>query len=170
VWEVVLNLVVLRREVVGFGLAFLAHQRRELLRLVHVVRNRSHVIEELAQQIPSAFTLHDVGSEQGIASDFHRLLEEELFALIRVDVAQPLIGKRCRAVGGLGGRGEPALVDASAVSAKGVQVIGVELQAATRNHEGSRNPARRQPQDTTGCIDDFFYAGTIHHLRRFLLF
>src|SRR5204863_1597031 len=42
------DLVVLRREVVRLRLAAAADQRRLFLTLVHVVRNRAEVVEELA--------------------------------------------------------------------------------------------------------------------------
>ena len=64
VGKVIANLVVLRREIVGFGFALVSDQLGELVALMHVVRNRAHVVEKLAEQIPALFTLHDVRTEQ----------------------------------------------------------------------------------------------------------
>jgi len=49
VGEVIVELVVLGREVVGLGLALVADEVRDLVALVHVVGNRPHVVEKLAE-------------------------------------------------------------------------------------------------------------------------
>ena len=54
VGKIVVLEVVLRREIVGLGLALLADARGELVVLVHVVRNRAEIVEELAEQVPAA--------------------------------------------------------------------------------------------------------------------
>ena len=54
VGEVVADGVELRRKVVGLGLALLADQRGLGVVLVHVVRDRPHVVEELAVHRPAA--------------------------------------------------------------------------------------------------------------------
>ena len=51
--EVVVGLVVLRREVVRLGLAAAADQLGLRIALVHVMRDRAHVVEELAEQVPA---------------------------------------------------------------------------------------------------------------------
>ena len=80
VGKVVLDLVVLRREVIGFRLALLAHQLGERVALVHVVGNGAHVVEELAEQVPAAFALHDVGAQQQVAGSFDGFFQQELAA------------------------------------------------------------------------------------------
>src|SRR5687768_17182494 len=60
----VFNLVVLRRKVVRLGLTFLPDELRERIALMHVMRDRSQVVEELAEQIPPALALHRRGSEE----------------------------------------------------------------------------------------------------------
>ena len=55
--EVVVDLVVLRRKVVGLGLAAAADPLGVLVALVHVMRNRPQVVEELAEQVPAALAL-----------------------------------------------------------------------------------------------------------------
>ena len=59
--------VVLRGEVIRFRLAVPADLARVRFGLVHVVRNRPHVIEELAKQIPASIALHDVGTKHQVA-------------------------------------------------------------------------------------------------------
>ena len=58
VGEVTAELIVLRRKVISFRLALVSNQFGEFVALVHVMRNRAQVVEELAQQIPALFTLH----------------------------------------------------------------------------------------------------------------
>src|SRR5215510_3455205 len=69
VWEIVLNNVVLRRKVIRFGFAFLADLLGKFLALMHVMRDRSEIIEEFAEDIPSAFARHDIGSEQIVSGN-----------------------------------------------------------------------------------------------------
>ena len=59
VGEIVADVVVLRREVVRLGLALLADQLRLCRALVHVVRNRPHVVEELRVDRPLLVFLPD---------------------------------------------------------------------------------------------------------------
>ncbi len=56
VGEVVADVVVLRREVVGLGLAFLADELGLLGALVHVQGDRPHVVEELRIDRPAGHT------------------------------------------------------------------------------------------------------------------
>ena len=62
------------------------------------------------------------------------------------DVAQPFVGGRAL-VGGGGGRGEPALVDAAAVGPERVEVLRGQLEPAARHQERARHPGRGEPQD-----------------------
>ena len=144
--EIVVLEVVLRREVVSLRLALLPDARGELVVLVQVVRNRTQVVEELAEEVPAAVPLHDVGAEEAVAFGLDRLLEQRLLA-VEFDVAQPLVGGGERAVGGLGGGREPTLVDTAAMRAERVQIAGVQFEAAARHQEGAGDPARRQSDD-----------------------
>ncbi len=118
------TLIVLRREVVALGLAFLSDQRRLLARLVHVVRDRAHVVEELRVDRPLLVLAPD-GVADDVAAQFrHGVCEREALAGMN-DVAEPFIG-RAVVVGGGRGRGEPALVDAAAVQAEGVEIVRVQ--------------------------------------------
>src|SRR5215831_439165 len=53
VWEIVLNHVVLRRKIIRLRLTFLADLPGELLTLMHVMRDRSEIVEEFAENVPS---------------------------------------------------------------------------------------------------------------------
>ena len=61
------------------------------------------------------------------------------------DVAESLVLRRSGSVVGIGRRGEPALVDAAAVGAEGVEIARVQLQPASGHQKRSGNPAGRQP-------------------------
>src|SRR5205814_9157241 len=100
------------------GLAAASEALRLLLALVHVVRNRPEVVEELAQQVPAALARHRRRTEQQIARLVDRLLQQESGAA-GAHVAQALVGRRAGSVVGVGRRREPALVDAAAMAAEG---------------------------------------------------
>jgi hypothetical protein len=72
--EIVLNDVVLRREVIRFGFASLADSFGKLVALMHVMGDWAEVIEKFAEDIPSALTRHHIGADQGIARNFHGVL------------------------------------------------------------------------------------------------
>src|SRR5689334_21533964 len=80
-----------------------------------------------------------------------------------MNVAEALVSSRFRAIRCLSGRGKPALIDAAAVAAKGVQVVRVEPQTAPRNHERTRHPARLQPENSATRINRFLNVRSIHH-------
>src|ERR1700758_871432 len=102
--------------------------------------NRPHVVEEFAKQVPASFALHYIGPKYQVAGAFHGILEEELRSRAGMNVAEAFVGRGRGAVRCLRGRGEPTLVDSSAVSSEGIEVIGVQLQPAPGNHEGTRHP------------------------------
>src|SRR2546425_12641379 len=56
--KVIERLVDLRREIVRLRFAAASDASGLLLALVHVMRDRAEVVEELAEQIPSALTRH----------------------------------------------------------------------------------------------------------------
>ena len=93
------------------------------------------------------------GAEQQIAGRLDRLLQQEALAVVEPDVAEALVGRRARAVVGVGRRREPALVDAAAMAAERIEIVGVQLAAAAGNHEGARHPARLEPQDAAAGVD-----------------
>jgi hypothetical protein len=71
---VVVAEVVLRREVIGLGLALLSDASGELVGLMKVMRNGTEVVEELAEKVPAAVLSHDLGAEEEIAVAFDGVL------------------------------------------------------------------------------------------------
>ena len=63
------------------------------------------------------------------------------FLPLKLDVAQALIRRGERAVGGFGGGGKPAFVDAAAVRAQSVEIARVELETSAGHQESAGNPA-----------------------------
>ena len=49
-------------------------------------------------------------------------------------------------------RGEPALVDAAAVQAVGVEIVGMKLEPLARLEERARHPARREAQQASTLV------------------
>ena len=155
----VFNLIVLRREVIRLGLAFLPDELRERIALVQMMRNRSHVVEKLAEQIPSALALHRRRAEQQIAAFVDERLEQHARAVLRPHVAQPFVVRGPRAVRRVCRRREPALVDAAAVRAERVEIVGMQPKPPARNHERARHPARFEPENAGACVDCVLCAG-----------
>ena len=146
--EVVSDIVVLGREVVALGLAFLTHQLGLLGRLMHVVGDGPHVVEELGIHGPASVLLPNRLAHQGGTGVLNGLTQgEALFA--HHHVAQSLI-RHAPFVGGFGRRSEPTFVDTTAVGAIGVGVVRVEFEAEARLEEGAWHPGRSQAQQTTG--------------------
>ena len=79
--EVVVDVVVLRREVVAFRLALLPGQLGMLLRLMHVVRNRAHVVEELGVDRPPLVRVPHRLADQSRAGRGHGVLKREMLSL-----------------------------------------------------------------------------------------
>ena len=88
--KIVIDLVVLRRKVVSLGLALLPDLRRELIALMQVMRNRAHVVEKLAEEIPSAFALHHVRPQQKVSGGLNRVLQQKLFTAARA-IRRPIL-------------------------------------------------------------------------------
>jgi len=139
--EIVAGEVVLRREVVGLRLALCDRRASHALHLVHVVRDRAHIVEELAQDIEATLRGHHVSREKLIAEFPRRVLEKSALA-VEIDVAQPFIPRRARAVVGGGRRGEPALVDAAAVRPERIEIVRMQLQPSAWNPRRSAAPNR----------------------------
>ena len=89
---------------------------------------------------------HHVGAQEQIAVALDGFLQQQLLA-VKLDVAQAFVGRGERAVGGLGGGGEPALVDAAAMSAEDVEIARIEFQAPAGHQERARHPAGREAHD-----------------------
>ncbi len=148
--EVILGGVELRGKVVALGLTLLAGQRGVLGLLVHVVGDGAHVVEELRVDGPAA-----VFFPNGLADDpplafLDGVFEEEALTLEDA-VAQSLV-RGTAVVGGLGGAGEPTLVDAAAVRAQGIPVGRRQLDPLARMEEVPRHPIGGKLQDPFGGV------------------
>src|SRR5205823_4630829 len=154
--EIVALEIVLRGEIIRLGLAAPADQFRVLLSLMHVMRNRPKVVEKFAEHVPATLLAHDVRSEEFVADDFDSLFQQDPLAGSEVDVAEPLVLRRPRAIGGIGSGREPALIDTAPMRAESVQIAGIELQAATRHEEGARHPAWRKSYNALASAESFF--------------
>ena len=77
VGKVVVELVVLRRKVVGLRLALPSNELRVRVALMHVMRNRTHVVEELTEDVPPSLLLHDLGAEQQVTGNVDGRLQLE---------------------------------------------------------------------------------------------
>ncbi len=163
VGEVVERFVVLRREVVGLGLALAAEQLGLFVALVHVVRDGPEVVEELAEKVPALLAFDDVLAEQQIAGLIDRVLEQEARAVGQPHVAQALVGRGAGTVVGIGGRRKPPFVDPAAMTAERIHIIRVQLEPASRHHEGAGNPARFQPEETAAGVERLLNLGAIEH-------
>ena len=109
--------------------------------LMHVMRDRSHVVEELAEEVPPLFPLHRFLAEQQVAGLLDRFLQQEATARRAADVAEAFVRGRAGTVVGIGGRREPAFVDAAAMRAESVEIIGMKPQPPAGMHERARHPA-----------------------------
>jgi hypothetical protein len=69
VGEIIADVVVLGRKIIGLGFSFLANERGLLRVLVHVMRNWPHVVEELGVHGPAS-----VFAPDGLADKFGSLL------------------------------------------------------------------------------------------------
>ena len=117
---------------------------------MQVVRQRPEVIEELAVDRPALVLLPDLRADHRCAQFGHHVAQQHTLVL-EDHVAQALVRHASR-VGRLGGRTEPALIDAAAVEAEGKQIIRVQLQPAPRITKHARHPIRCQPQHTVACV------------------
>jgi hypothetical protein len=149
--EVVADVVVLRREVIALGLAFLADELGLLLRLMHVVRNRPHVVEELRVNRPARILLPNVFAHERCAAIGDSLAQRE--ALSAHDAVAQAFVRHAAFVGGFGGRSEPAFIDAAAIRAVGVRVVGMQLEAQPRLEKRARHPRGREAEQSARARD-----------------
>src|SRR5258708_7078370 len=91
VWKIVFGKVVLRRKIIGLGLAALSYQTGECIALMEMMRDGPHVVEEFAEQIPAPLARHDVRAEQQIAGYVDRSLEQESIGAPGAHVAQSFV-------------------------------------------------------------------------------
>ena len=153
--EIVADVVMLRREVVGLRLAFETEQFGLLGVLVHVVRNRTHVVEELGVDGPLLVLAPNLRTDERSATFLDGLLERET-GVADHDVGEAFVGGAV-VVGGLGRGSEPAFIDPAAAQAESIEIIRMELKALTRLQEGARHPARSEAQEPAGLGEFLFH-------------
>src|SRR5206468_11822719 len=134
--------VVLRWKGIRLRLAAAADFLRVLLTLMHVMRKRSEVVEELAEQVPSALALHHSRSDEQIAGGFDGLFQQKSSAMSEPHVSETFVCGRPGSVVRVGRGREPSLVDAAAMPAKRIQVVGMQLESPSGQHEGTGYPRR----------------------------
>jgi hypothetical protein len=149
----IFNLVVLRRKVIRLGLAFLPDELCERVALVEVMGNRAHVVEELAEEVPSAFALHRRRAEQQIAAFVDKRLEQHTPAVLHPHVAEPFVVGSARSIRRARRRREPPFVDAAPMRAERVEIVGMQPEPPAGNHEGARHPARFEPENAGTRVD-----------------
>ena len=125
--EVVPDVVVLRREIVGFRFTFLSHEFGLLRVLVHVVGNRAHVVEELRVHRPLAVLVPNRGSDEICTTLRDSLLEGET-VFSNDDVRETFVGSAVIVCGGRG-RGEPTLIDTAAVESECIEIVWMQFEA-----------------------------------------
>ena len=138
VGEIVVAVVVLRAEIIAFGLAFLADQLGVGEALVHVVRNRAHVVEEFGINRPAAVLVEHGRADQPRPGFGDGIAQGESLAF-DADVAEAFVGQAVF-VGGIGRAGEPAFVDAAAISPVGVPIVGMQFDPLAGVQKAAGHP------------------------------
>ena len=87
-----------------------------------MIGDGAKIVEELAQNVPSALAFHNRGAEQVVAKLLDRFPQQES-CLAKPNVAEALILGSPRPVGGRCCRGKPTLVYPSAVGSKRVEIV-----------------------------------------------
>ncbi len=119
---------------------------------MQVVGQRVHVVEELAVHHPATVLVDGVLAQELDRAVVHRVAQRDLAVVIDVDVAQALVPGGAGAIIGCRGGREPALVDAAALAAQGIQVVRVQAQPPPRYTKRAGHPGRRQPHDAAALL------------------
>jgi len=123
----------LGREVVGFRFAFLADEFGLFGALVHVQRDRAHVVEELGINGPATIFFPDGFAHERSAAVGHGLAEGK--SLFADDTVAEAFVRNTSFISSFRGGSKPALIDAAAVGAVGVGVIRMKFDAQARLEE-----------------------------------
>src|SRR5262249_42765361 len=91
VGKIVASVVELRRKVIRLRLALLTDEGCLARILMHVVRDRAHVVEELRIDRPALVLLPDVGPDERVLLGSNRLAQRERLLAVVDDVAQALV-------------------------------------------------------------------------------
>src|SRR5262249_16964658 len=128
--KIVSDIIVLWWKIITFRFSFLSYQFRLLLVLVHVMGDRTHVIEKLGIDRPPAVLVPDSFSDQRRAAVFHRFAQRESLP-IHHTITQPLI-RHSSLVRCLCRRREPTFIDSPAVGPIRVSVLRMQLNPQSR--------------------------------------
>ena len=150
VGEVVVAVVVLRREVVALRLPFVADELGVIERLVHVMGDRPHVVEELRVHRPLLVAVPDPLADELRLPLGDGVPQQETLPLVDTP-RQPLVDD-APLVGGFGRTCKPTLVDPAPVEAVGVVVVGVEADPLAGVEEAPRHPGGGEPQHATAGV------------------
>ena len=148
--KVVVDVVQLWREIITFRLPFLADQRRVFETLVHVVRNRPHVVKELGIDRPAVVLVENRFADDVAAAFGDSILQQKLLPFEQTE-AEPFV-PHSAFVRRFGGAAEPTLVDPAPVGTESVIIARVQLDSASGVQERSRHPGRRQSQQTIAGV------------------
>ena len=124
--------------------------------VVHVVGQGAQVVEELGVDGPAAVGLPESVADEVAFELVDGVAEENSFqaaAVFEGDEGEAFVGAGERAVVGRGGGGEPAFVDAAAIAAQGVVVVGVEFDAPAGDAEGARDPGGGEAEDAAALFE-----------------
>jgi hypothetical protein len=112
-------------KVVALWFAFLAHKPRKLGRLMHVMRDRSHVIKEFRVHGPASIFVPDLFANDLGSTFLDRVRQGKPF-VVEHTVTQTFVGRPIF-VHGRGRRTEPAFVDPASIQSVGVEIIWMKL-------------------------------------------
>ena len=157
VGEIIPDVIVLRGEVIRFRFTFEPEQLRLFGVLVHVVRDRTHVVEKLGVDGPLLIFLPDGGANKFGAEFGDGLLQREAH-VVDDDVRETFV-RRPIIVRCFGGRSEPALVDAAAVKTECIEIIRVKLETFPGLQERAWHPARGEAQEAARVGELFAHHG-----------
>ncbi len=146
----VVAVVVLGREIITFGFSLASQQRGILETLVHVMGNRTQVVEEFRIHGPATITIPDIGTDQRFAQFGNGVAQQKCLSL-KLAKAQSLVPLAVF-IGGFCCAGEPAFVDATPFGTQRVIIVRVQSQPASRMQKTARDPRRCQPQQSGATI------------------
>ena len=123
----------LRREVVRLRLSFTSNEFRLLEILVHVMRDRSHVVEELGIDRPLLVFLPDRTADDLRTKLRDNIAQQKTLSIMN-DRAESFVD--CAIViGSFSCRTEPSLIDSTSVKSECIQIIWMKFQSLARLQE-----------------------------------
>ncbi|MPN35238.1 hypothetical protein SDC9_182735 [bioreactor metagenome] len=139
--------VELRREIVALRFAALPDFFRVFVAVMHMVRQRSEVVEKFRVDRPAAAAVPEPFAEQFRAEFGDRFGERHEGAVRGHRMTDAFVHAGERPVVRRGGAGQPAFIDAATGSAQRVVIVGVQFDPAAGDAERARHPVRGKAQD-----------------------